>query len=625
MVGVMKKTFAKGLLMSALVCGAVVVNGAPVFAEQLGDFALDEMVITANRYEKKELEIGQTVEVVTAGQIEQLGAQTALDAIKYTTGFETASYGNNGASIGNMMSRIMTRGVTGGSLVLVNGNPYKMRGTYDISDIPAEDIERVEIVRGGGAVAYGSDAVTGVINIITKKKRTNYVKFGAGNHVGRKVAVGMQTEGLSVHYDWDTFGTLENTSSHPYTWHGPSHRNLRVSYDVNDHLGVNYNRTNSYTYYWSPADLKKGQRTNTYDITKQHAQIHYDNKGLKANAYFMDRDRDNFKPAGFNNELNKNYGGSVQYAMDLKKGKLLAGAEINHEYYREQDGTEWNRNDWSVFSTYEHNFDAANNLTIGFRETWTGGAVVNNSRFTSQAQFVHKNDESSSLYANVGTSFKLPELHALYYTKNGVTVYGTDLKPQKGTHAEIGYKKDFANGKLRVAAYIQDIKDNISMSGFSNAYDPIYVNNDLKNKGVELNYDVRLGKGFTYGTGMDISNPKTRYNSKNWMREYAGFQWSNKLGYTVGKLQANLNVNYLANRYAPRSNSVSEAYKVKPYLLSSLNLSYKPTKQHEFSFTANNVFDRRDISFAGTTSTASKQTLYYAAPYTYMVSYKFTF
>lgn len=619
----MSKLFSKALLMTALISGSILVNNTPVFAEELNDFDLDPMVVTANRYEKKDLEIGQTVEVVTAEDIDKIGAQTALDAIKYTTGFETASYGNNGASIGNMMSRIMTRGVAGGSLVLVNGNPYKMRGTYDVSDIPAEDIERIEIVRGGGAVAYGSDAVTGVINIITKKKGSNYVKFGAGNHVGRKVAVGMQTEGVSVHYDWDTYGTIKHTNSSDWAWHGPSHRNLRVSYDVNDHLSLNYNRTNSYTYYTAPAEAKKGVRTNTYDITKNHAYINYENKGLKANAYFMNRNRDNIDKAGaFNNELNKNYGGSVQYAMDLKKGKLLTGAEINHEYFREQTRNEWNRNDWSVFTTYDHNFDDKNTLTIGARETWTTGAAVNNSKFTSQAQFVHKADAKTSIYTNIGTSFKLPELHALYYSKGGVTAIGKDLKPQKGTHAEIGIKKDWDTSKLRAAFYIQDIKDNISMNGFApDGITPLYLNNDLKNKGFEINYETKLGKNLTYSTGMDISNPKTKYSSKNiWLREYAGFQWSNKLGYSIGKFQANLSANYLGDRYHARSNSATEAKKAKPELLSNLSISYKPTKNHEFSFTANNVFDRRDISFASTSST-----IYYVAPYSYMFNYKFTF
>lgn len=65
----------------------------------------------------------------------------------------------------------MIRGKRRGTMVLVDGIPLNVRtGYYDLDRINIADVERIEVVRGGGAVLYGSDATGGVINIITKIK-----------------------------------------------------------------------------------------------------------------------------------------------------------------------------------------------------------------------------------------------------------------------------------------------------------------------------------------------------------------------------------------------------------------------------------------------------------------------
>ena len=75
-----------------------------------------------------------------------------------------------------MTSKIMVRGVQDGTLVLVDGIPMNMDGRYNLDDIPSDAIERIEVVKGGGSVLYGSEATGGVINIITKKQLRNKIK-----------------------------------------------------------------------------------------------------------------------------------------------------------------------------------------------------------------------------------------------------------------------------------------------------------------------------------------------------------------------------------------------------------------------------------------------------------------
>ena len=122
------------------------------------------------------VEVAASTEVFDAKKLQETGATNLYDALKFGAGLDVQQYGTGGASMGNMTSKIMMRGNGNGTLVLVNGVPINIRGTYDLNDFPVENIERVEIVRGGGAVMYGSEATGGVINIITKKERANYIK-----------------------------------------------------------------------------------------------------------------------------------------------------------------------------------------------------------------------------------------------------------------------------------------------------------------------------------------------------------------------------------------------------------------------------------------------------------------
>ncbi|MBQ7417853.1 MAG: TonB-dependent receptor, partial [Acidaminococcaceae bacterium] len=184
------KKLSKGMLMTALICGSIVpvlCGGASVYAaetedEALSAFALDPMVVTATKVETKTLDIPASVEVINRERIENSGSGNAFEVLTNALGVMTHSQGVAGMSMGSMTSRVMIRGVEKGTLVMVNGVRINQDGKYNLEDIPAEAIDRIEIVRGGGAVLYGSEATGGVINIITKKKMKNSIKVEAGNY-----------------------------------------------------------------------------------------------------------------------------------------------------------------------------------------------------------------------------------------------------------------------------------------------------------------------------------------------------------------------------------------------------------------------------------------------------------
>lgn len=162
-------------------------------------FTLDPMIVTATRTEKRDLDVPATTSIYTSKQLEATGATTVEGALKYATGivYKSETAGDGGGEF-------LIRGKRRGTMVLVDGIPLNVRtGYYDLDRINIADVERIEVVRGGGAVLYGSDATGGVINIITKNKRTNSVSATVGNYGVQKYATSLQAGKLGIGASWN--------------------------------------------------------------------------------------------------------------------------------------------------------------------------------------------------------------------------------------------------------------------------------------------------------------------------------------------------------------------------------------------------------------------------------------
>ena len=99
------KKMTKAMLITALILGSVSM-GAAVEANELNTFALDEYVVTATRYEKKDLDVAASVEVFDQERLEATGASNLYEAMQFAAGIEMQQYGTGGASLGNMSSKV---------------------------------------------------------------------------------------------------------------------------------------------------------------------------------------------------------------------------------------------------------------------------------------------------------------------------------------------------------------------------------------------------------------------------------------------------------------------------------------------------------------------------------------
>jgi Outer membrane cobalamin receptor protein len=135
---------------------------------------LGRVVVTATRTERDISEVPASVSVITSEEIEKSTAQSADELLQGLAGVDVR---NNGMGVlavttGNKVTMRGMGGLTEArALILIDGVPVNevYSGGVEWNQIPVEDIERIEVVRGAGSALYGSNAMGGVINIITKK------------------------------------------------------------------------------------------------------------------------------------------------------------------------------------------------------------------------------------------------------------------------------------------------------------------------------------------------------------------------------------------------------------------------------------------------------------------------
>ena len=166
----------KNLLMARVICGTSGRLTAEANAAETQEFLLDELVVTATRLEQKVVDIPANVSLVTSDLIEKRNYQSVSEALEDVPGVIVKRSGFAGGD-----QHIYLNG-DDRVLIMVDGRRLNQdkgtsgRSGFDITNLPSPDfIERIEIVKGAGSSLYGSDAIGGVINIITKSAKSNYV------------------------------------------------------------------------------------------------------------------------------------------------------------------------------------------------------------------------------------------------------------------------------------------------------------------------------------------------------------------------------------------------------------------------------------------------------------------
>lgn len=642
----LEKMVLSGIALSMLV------GGTPVFAEEVATYELNPVLVTAQRSVTKDMETPAAIEVLHADDLQKTGATSVQEALKFSTGIITHGQGPRNISQGTMTSKAVIRGVEKGTLVLVDGVPINQGGRYNLEDIPVESIDRVEVVRGGGAVLYGSEANGGVINIITKGKRANMVKAGFGNYGIQNYAASFQAGKLGFTAAYDHTGKIDHISAPTekdrgvapeglyYNIKRGEHANFNARYDFNDDLYVThtYGRNSDhyvykYTGIKNAANAGKEYKNVIHSTEENLTALHYKKNNFSANAFYNRRDQEtknasaktntskpqNFNPSRISHDktsyLDQTVGINFQNRWNFNKGSFMLGYEFQRDMQdkminKPKSVTEkfYDRNVHSLFGQVAYDFTQATQANLNFRQTWTEADDAGNKydKFTPEFVLMHHLDENTMVYGKVGQSFMLPTFTQLYGGGKGGNIVGVpDLKPEKGIHYELGAKKSIGKNAYRVALYSYKIEDFID-ADTTDVQNITYQNSDVKNTGIEIDWTRNQNENLSYRLGLTYSHPQKREGTiehgvetkGKWHDYYGKLGFNAGIDYTRGKLTTAFHISYLGDRTRDKDPYPS----MKAQFFSDINFSYQANDNARFFLNIDNLFDRRDIISSSSSS-----------------------
>ena len=137
---------------------------------------LEDVIVTANKIEQKQNGTSKVITVITAAQIQQNAGRTIAQVLNEQAGLSLPGTLSN---LGTVPSIYMRGAASGRTLILLDGapvgDPSMISNEFDLNLVPLNQVERIEILKGAQSTLYGSDAIGGVINIITKSKGKPFV------------------------------------------------------------------------------------------------------------------------------------------------------------------------------------------------------------------------------------------------------------------------------------------------------------------------------------------------------------------------------------------------------------------------------------------------------------------
>ena len=622
-------------------------GNAAAQTEALQEYSLPGMNVTALGYEKSNLETPADVTVYSGEELKKTGASDVANALKYKAGVFFTQMGPHDQSWITGNSTLSLRGVKGGTLVLINGVPASFNNASHLDMMNLDTVEKVEVVKGGGAVLYGSEAYGGVINVITKDSYKNSVHVAVGNKGQRDYSANIGAGKLGVSFGRNEMGetgilsekigtkNVFGTNIPYYMGYGDSKKDhIGVSYKFDDNLQFNYMfNKKKYTMDYLSANEEIVQHF-MYDDREHFAQMHFDDKkGLEATAYYNERSiRNPDYWAATPNVLewersnHKHYGADVKKVWENEDDKILVGVNTKRELYINENqkfkyptnnlkdyacfGT-FALNGYSLYGQYDRKLSDATNLVLSMREDLVRSDAGNYDAFLPQLQLLTKLDSENSLYANAGRSFRMPTFRQLYYS-SGMIASNPDLKPEYGWNYEAGYKHDNGKEQFKAAVFHIDLDDQITsrkVNGLSQSYNAA----KYKNTGIELSYTNQLDENLTWTVGGIYSKPQNKTtNTAPWKDVLGKYQVMTSIDYQHDKTNASLNLSYMGGRV-----NNSKQTDVKPILLSNLHVGHEVFANATLTLDVNNIFNRRDLT--------DPDGLYYTQGRTFLVGLNYNF
>ena len=603
--------------------------------------------VTANRMALLNLDTPAAMDVITDKDIMNSGAKNAFDAVNMVPGITSFSYGASGLEYGAMDSRVNIRGLERGSLILMNGVPMNLNGKGGLSSIPTSSIERIEVLKGAASALYGSDAMSGVINVITKTptKEGGSATIGVGNMGSQTYKINYGTPRFLIGIERGFFGKQDPSTpvrtdsvDHPRGYEYYTARDkgnsigIFMSGKLSDKVTLNFSRFEGKSAYAqlstesNATNRNRHSTTYAYDDSKNNASLIYKDGNTTGTLFYNDRDlkgknRKHSLPSYTSNDSNyiaRQYGFDVQHEWDFRGGKdyLIAGVLGKRETYRTTSGPVYaspHRHSLALYGSYSYQINPKWTTVLGLRYTDIKDPVKNQHVLTPQFQLNHRINKESSVYMNVGKAFTMPNLSDTFKTVNRQyqSVSGRNLKPEEGWNYELGYKHITNKDSWKVAAFYMDFKNFFSWKPDSNGKMTIRVNGGrFRNVGVEAQYGRKLTDRLKVTVGAAYSNPKQMEIDKNyWKQANPKLQFTGGIHYNSSTWTAGSSINFVTKRMKNRDGGIN------PNLVAwNAYVGYQFNENSSVRLDARNLLNRHNVISNGDWE-------YWDEPFNYQLSY----
>jgi vitamin B12 transporter len=601
---------------------------------------LNDVVVTATRSPKKLSDIGRVVTVITADEINRSQGKTLPELLNTVPGI-TFSGAENSPGIS---SSVFLRGAsTGNTLILIDGFPVSnssyIDGRYDLNAFPLDQIDHIEILKGSGSTLYGSDAVAGVINIITKHPNQQGLKVNlqaaGGTYNTFNEAVGLNGKinktGVAINLsNSDSRGfpaATDTTGKAGFKNDGFHQRSVSVNLNqqVSEKLILNGNFQTSFNNGDLPfgafADDKNYTYNNTFlfgglgaklllpkgTLTVNLSQNYVNNNYLDIPTVLNDSTHQVTHNTGriTNAEAILNY--SLGKHFDLTSGASVKYSITNQ--YSLYNSIGYNPPPSVIGGDSAHNSIASVYSSLfykaGIFHMELGGRYNHDSKYGSNFTYTINPSlylaDQFKVFATVASAFKSPSLYQLF------SQYGnTDLKPETTTSYEAGFDWEIIKKTLtfNTVFYKYDTKDVIYF--FSESFLPyasFYKNGSFQhNKGFESEVKLNVDKmtAFAYasyvtGTLIDAAGMKTTLfrQPKNTYGVNVYYQF-------VKSFSAGLNYKYTGDRTDENFNTFPATnVTLKHYNLVDAHLQYAANTHISLFADLKNLFDEKYTEWLG--------------------------
>jgi len=588
----------------------VAISAALSFSVSGAEQSIEKITVTANKFEQSINDVLASVNVIERAEIEASNVRDLPTLLSTRVGFQVNPNGGFGQNTG-----VSLRGTgSGDTLILIDGvrTGSATLGQKALNNVPLNSIERIEIIKGSRAAVYGSDALAGVINIITRESDNLSLSatFGSDSYQNYQVAGSVKSDDITTAFNagfekTDNFDVLQGVAPDE---DGYENKNLgfKVNYTDTHYgdfklLGQYSEGYADYDSSFSPADstIERDDFKN-YQLSAGWSK-NYTNQTHSIDLALSTDDSDNTyvdfsvgptTSTFITKRTQIDYNGQylLSNELNISGGVNWYNDDVSHS---SQLFVEDSRDVLAVFVGAYYDADKVlANLTVRQDDDEQFG---DETTYTAAAGY-HLS-EDATFRISQSTGFKAPTFNDLYYP-----LYGNpDLQPEKSVNRELGLSVDFDIAQVDIAIFRNDIEDkidydaNFALANIDEArYEGVEFSLSQQFFGFDSNLNFAYLSAEDEETGAELRNVAKRT-----------FNW--ELAKQFGAFDASLDMQY-------RSDRQGAVTRLGSYTLWNLAGNYQVNEHIEVSLRVENLFDKEYNAVDSNTDFTTGEVYYYNTP-----------